>query len=110
MLRRPAMLRSFASATFNSGCVHRRGFLGYLSAGAAVGAVSLSWRDLLVARAEELKRQGKSMILLWMDGGPSQFDTFNPKIGSKYQGPSKAIDTNVPGVQFSEYWPQTAQV
>jgi len=104
------MLRSFASASVHRGRVSRRGFLGCLSAGAAIGAVQLSWRDLLIARAEELKRQGKSMILLWMDGGPSQFDTFNPKIGSKYQGPSKAIDTNVAGVQFSEYWPKTAQV
>ena len=104
------MLRSFATATLNNGCIHRRGFLSYLTAGAAVGAVSLSWRDLLIAKADELKRQGRSMILLWMDGGPSQFDTFNPKIGSKYQGPAKAIATNVAGVEFAEYWPKTAQV
>lgn len=104
------MLRSFAHATVNDGQVCRRGFLGQLATGVAVGAVGLSWRDLLIARAEELKRQGKSMILLWMDGGPSQFDTFNPKIGSKFQGPAKAIATNVPGVEFAEYWPQTAQV
>jgi hypothetical protein len=104
------MLRSFASASVHNGHVSRRGFLGYLSAGAAVGAVSLSWRDMLIARADELKREGKSMILLWMDGGPSQFDTFNPKIGSKFQGPGKAISTNVPGVEFAEYWPKTAQV
>src|SRR5829696_7639456 len=110
MLRRRTMLRSFASATLNKGCIHRRGFLSYLSAGTAVGAVSLSWRDLLIAKADELKRQGRSMILLWMDGGPSQFDTFNPKIGSKFQGPAKAIATNVPGVEFAEYWPKTAQV
>src|SRR6476619_872851 len=103
------MLRSFASASVRRGCVSRRGFLGCLSAGAAIGALQLSWRDLLIARADELKRQGKSMILLWMDGGPSQFDTFNPKIGSKFQGPRKAIATNVAGVEFSEYWPKTAQ-
>jgi len=105
------MLRSFASAHITApGHASRRGFLGYLSAAAGVGAVSLSWRDLLIARADELKREGRSMILLWMDGGPSQFDTFNPKIGSKWQGPATAIDTNVPGVQFAEYWPKTAQV
>jgi uncharacterized protein (DUF1501 family) len=103
------MLRSFASAQVTSqGSVNRRGFLGYLGAGAALW--SLSWRDLLVARAEELRKQGKSMILLWMDGGPSQFETFNPKIGSKFQGPSQAIATNVAGIEISEYWPKTAQV
>ena len=50
------------------------------------------------------------MILLWMDGGPSQYDTFNPKPGSQFQGPTQAIDTNVPGIQIGEHWPKTAQV
>lgn len=93
------------------GVVGRRGFLKHLAAGAAAGgALGLGWRDLLMARAADLRRQGKSMILLWMDGGPSQYETFNPKIGSEYQGPATAISTNVPGVQFAEFWPQTAQV
>ena len=48
------------------------------------------------------------MILLWMDGGPSQFDTFNPKPGSPNQGPALAINTTIPGVQVAEYWPHTA--
>ena len=91
------------------GSLHRRGFVRQLVTGAATGAVALSWRDLLTAKAAEVRKQGKSMILLWMDGGPSQFETFNPKIGSKYQGPGGAIDTNVPGVQFAEYWPKSAQ-
>src|SRR4051812_3017303 len=104
------MLRSFASANITpDGQFQRRGFLGYLGFGTA-GIAALSWRDLLIARADELKREGKSMILLWMDGGPSQFDTFNPKVGSKFQGPAKAIETNVAGVQFAEYWPRTAKV
>lgn len=89
----------------------RRGFLKGLTGGvAAAGALSLGWRDLMMAQAAELRRQGKSMILLWMDGGPSQFDTFNPKIGSKNQGPSTAIDTALPGVQFSDFWPETAKI
>ena len=67
-------------------------------------------RDAIKERAAELKKRGKSMILLWMDGGPSQFDTFNPKPGSPFQGPTQAIETNVAGVQFGEHWPKTAQV
>ncbi|MCR9116779.1 MAG: DUF1501 domain-containing protein, partial [bacterium] len=54
--------------------------------------------------------RGKKMILLWMDGGPSQFETFNPKPGSKNQGPAKSIKTSLTGVDFAEYWPKTAQV
>jgi uncharacterized protein (DUF1501 family) len=105
------MLRSFASAQVMApGHVSRRGFLGYLGAGAAAGAATLSWRDMLIARADELKREGKSMILLWMDGGPSQYETFNPKVGSQYQGPTKSIPTTLPGVHFEENWPRTAEV
>jgi len=106
------MIRSFLDVhTSGHGVVGRRGFLKQFTAGAGTaGVVSLGWRDLLIAKADELRRQGKSMILLWMDGGPSQFETFNPKPGSDNQGPAKAISTKLPGVQFAEYWPQTAQV
>ncbi len=50
------------------------------------------------------------MILLWMDGAPSQHETFNPKPGSENQGPTKAISTKIPGVQFAEGWEKTANV
>ena len=105
------MQRSIVNLDVTSTGIHsRRGFLAQLAAGTTAGVATLSWRDMLIAKAEEVRKQGKSMILLWMDGGPSQFDTFNPKIGSQFQGPAKAIPTNVPGVEFAEYWPQTAQV
>ena len=105
------MINSIAHVLTGPGGIRsRRGFLAQLAAGTAAGVATLSWRDMLIAKAEEVRKQGKSMILLWMDGGPSQFDTFNPKIGSQFQGPAKAIPTNVAGVEFAEYWPQTAQV
>jgi len=94
-----------------AGTASRRGFLRTLLGGAcAAGTLQLGWRDLLMARAADLRKQGKSMILLWMDGGPSQFETFNPKVGSPNQGPCQAIPTCVPGVHFAERWPRTAQV
>ncbi len=93
------------------GVVHRRAFLKKLAgATGAAGALSLGWRDLLIAQAAELRKRGKNMILLWMDGGPSQFETFNPKIGSANQGPAKAISTRLPGVEFAEYWPKMAEM
>jgi len=93
------------------GVVSRRGFVKALG-GLAVagGAAAVGWRDLLMAQSAALRRRGKSMILLWMDGGPSQFETFNPKPGSANQGPSQAITTNLPGVQISDFWPRTSQV
>jgi uncharacterized protein (DUF1501 family) len=105
------MLRTFANLTTNGhGITSRRGFLKTLGVAATSGAITLSWRDMLLARAKELQKSGKRMILLWMDGGPSQYDTFNPKPGSEYQGPTQAINTNVPGIQIGEHWPKTAQV
>ncbi len=92
------------------GVISRRGFLRRTAAASlGLGALRLGWHDLLVAKADELRQQGKSMILLWMDGGPSQYDTFNPKPGSKYQGPAHAIHTSLPGVQVAEGWPQMAR-
>ena len=93
------------------GLVSRCGFLYRVGAGAAaVGTLRLGWRDMLLAQANELRRRGKAMILLWMDGGPSQYETFNPKVGSEYQGPATSIPTNVPGIHFAEFWPQTARM
>ena len=104
------MQRAMVDLAVNrDGVVSRRGFLRGLGVGAA-GALSMGWRDLLIARADELRARGKAIILLWMDGGPSQYETFNPKIGSENQGPAKAISTNVPGVEFAEGWEKTAQV
>ena len=94
-------------AVDRTGLSGRRDFLATLGLGTA-GALTLGWRDLLVAQAAELRRHGKSMILLWMDGGPSQFDTFNPKVGSPNQGPARSISTSVPGIEFADFWPQTA--
>lgn len=105
------MLRPCLDVRVNrEGTVSRRAFMRTISGGLAGGTLALGWRDLLMAQADELRRQGKSMILLWMDGGPSQYETFNPKIGSPNQGPATAIATNVAGVEFAHFWPKTAQV
>jgi hypothetical protein len=50
-----------------------------------------------------------SVIVLWMAGGPSQFETFNPKPNSKNGGSTKAIQTNVPGILLSENLPLLTQ-
>ena len=70
----------------------RRGFLGAAGAGVAA-AGSLGLRDLVALRAEELQKKGMSVIVLWMQGGPSQFETFDPKPGHDNGGPTEAINT-----------------
>jgi uncharacterized protein (DUF1501 family) len=86
------------------GCISRRGFLG------TTGVAGLGWASFLKAHADELRESHKSCILLWMAGGPSQFETFDPKPGAETQGPTKAIPTAAPGVDIAEHWTKTAAV
>jgi hypothetical protein len=60
--------------------------------------------------ADELRRRNKSVILLWMAGGPSQFETLDPKPGAETQGPTRAIATSVPGIRIAEHMPRLARV
>ncbi|HYE97295.1 MAG TPA: DUF1501 domain-containing protein, partial [Planctomycetota bacterium] len=50
----------------------------------------------------------KAVILLWMQGGPSQIDTFDPKPGTETGGPFKAVATKTPGLSISEHLPRVA--
>src|SRR5262245_940477 len=92
-----------------TGVVSRRGFLRCVTAGGAVIA-GLRCGDCLSAFAGELKRQGRACILLWMAGGPSQLQTFDPKPWAATQGPTTAIPTRVPGIRIAEHWKRTASV
>lgn len=53
-----------------------------------------------------------SCILIWMDGGPSHYETFDPKPGatSDIRGKYKPISTKVPGVQFAEPMTRLASI
>jgi hypothetical protein len=90
------------------GHVRRRDFLKYIpAAAAATGA--LSWQDHLMASAPALRKSGKACIMLWMGGGPSQFETFDPKPGHANGGDTKTTPTTIPGVQISANLPKIAQ-
>lgn len=81
-----------------------------------IGAASLlgmTWADSLRLRAAGAEPTGKakSVIQLWMGGGPSHLDTFDPKptAGEGFTGPMrKPIETNVPGMFLSELFPKLA--
>jgi len=89
------------------GAIRRRDFLKGISlAGAAAG--SLSWTDALSLKASELRREGMACIVLWMQGGPSQFETFSPKPRHENGGETRAIDTSIPGIQIADRFPHMA--
>jgi uncharacterized protein (DUF1501 family) len=82
-----------------------------LSAAGVAGASVSGWMNTLAAHAAQTKARPKSCILLWMTGGPSHHDTFDPKPDAPedIRGELKAIATSVPGIQVSERFPKFAK-
>ena len=60
--------------------------------------------------AEQARQRQKHVILLWMSGGPSQFETWDPKPGAPTGGPHLTIPTSLPGIHFDEFMPQLARL
>ncbi len=99
--------------SFNCNGVGRRDFLqiGF----GAIGGVAFS--DILAMRTQAAQARGKSSpdqincILIWLDGGPSHYETFDPKPNApmEIRGEMKSIPTCVPGVHFCETVPLLAK-
>ncbi len=83
--------------------LNRRQLLGAL-AGAA-GTVALGGRSL----AEEAQAQRKQVLFIWLDGGMSQLESWDPKPRTEFGGPFRSIQTSATGIQLSELMPYTAQ-
>ncbi len=96
-------------AVNGQGVVARRSFLRGIGLGAA-GLAGLSFTDLMAVNADELRKRQMACILLWMEGGPSQLDTFDPKPNTETGGETKAIATSVPGIQIANHFPRVAKV
>lgn len=88
------------------GVLDRRTFLQWSAAGAA--ATSLGFAETLSVQASVLRKNGMACILLFMNGGPSQLETFDPKPGHANGGDTKAISTAASGIQIAEFWPKVA--
>ena len=56
--------------------------------------------------------RAKNVIFLWLQGGPPQHETFDPKPNAplEIRGPFQPISTNVPGIQIGELLPRTARI
>lgn len=88
------------------GKLSRRNFLQTAALG--VGGSSLLSQFRL--HAKDLKKEGRSCILLWLAGAPSQLETWDPKPGTPNGGETKKIQTQTPGVEIAHYWPKIAGV
>src|SRR3954469_12764776 len=79
------------------------------------GLGSLSWltpvSHLLAREAERAggREPAQSIILLWLAGGASQLETFDPHPGADIAGDTRAIDTPIKGVQLAEGFGRLAE-
>jgi hypothetical protein len=88
--------------------VSRRSFLTLGVAGMA----SLGLPQLLRARAQSAAPRNTSVILIWLDGGPSHLDMYDmkPDAPAEYRGIWRPIRSRVPGFDVSELFPKQARV
>jgi uncharacterized protein (DUF1501 family) len=87
----------------------RRHFLKHMAGLAALAGSAGAFIQGLRAAAPEMKKQGKSLIILWMGGGPSHMDLWDLKPGQPTGGEFKPKKTSVSGIEISEILPTVGQ-
>jgi hypothetical protein len=80
-----------------------------LASAGVVGYSCSGWFEALANDTASNAQRRRACILLWMNGGPSQMDTFDLKPGHANGGPYREIQTSVPGIRISEHLPRLAQ-
>jgi hypothetical protein len=89
--------------------MHRRHFLKHLAGLTAASLPAVQFVSNLRAMAPDLKKQGKSLIILWMGGGPSHLDLWDLKPGQPTGGEFKPIRTAASGIEIGELLPTVAK-
>ena len=107
-----------AQSQLQGGCAEFRKSLrlnrrGFLKAG-GLGLTGLTLSDLLQheAQAGPTAKKENSVIILWMRGGPSQHETWDPKPNAptEFRGDFGAIKTSVPGIEIVDLMPRCAKI
>ncbi|MCA9062748.1 MAG: DUF1501 domain-containing protein [Planctomycetaceae bacterium] len=92
----------------NEHSLGRRQFLGNFLTGAGTFAAGMSLFSHPLG-AGEVSNRGKSVVVIFLAGGISQFESWDPKTDRETGGPFKSIPTSVPGIHISELLPHTAK-
>src|SRR5713226_2578832 len=87
----------------------RRHFLTHVAAASALALPGYQFYRTLQANAQTLRRNNKSVIIMWMGGGPATIDIWDLKPGRPTGGEFRPIPTTAPGVQISEHMPKVAE-
>ena len=96
--------------TPNEHRLHRRLFLKGLAASGVTAVASFNGLFTNPVFAQAARKAQKKVILLWLCGAPSQFETWDPKPGRPSGGPFGSIPTDIPGVHFSALMPRCASI
>ena len=94
--------------------IHKVSRRRMMQASVCAGGLSLSLPDLLRLQAagDRPLKNDTAVIQIWLGGGHSQFETFDPKpdASAEIRGPYGTVSTLFPGISFSEKMPLTGQV
>jgi hypothetical protein len=95
--------------------LRRRWLQGTLTAGAGLMQTAMLTRVAeSIARAQESpaskKMKPRAMILVWLQGGPSQLETFDPHPGTIIGGEVRSLSTSLAGVSIADTLPRTAEI
>jgi Protein of unknown function (DUF1501) len=91
------------------GITDRRHFMAHAAGAAAVTVPGMSFLANLRSQAAEMKKKNKSLIIMWMGGGPATIDLWDMKPGSPNGGEHKPVSTTASGVQITEHLPNVAK-
>ncbi|MFO0852183.1 MAG: DUF1501 domain-containing protein [Gemmataceae bacterium] len=92
------------------GATDRRHFLTHVAGASALTVPGLTFLTDLRSQAATLKKNGKTLIVLWMGGGPSTIDLWDMKPDSQNGGSHKPVSTSADGVKISEHLPKIGKV
>ncbi len=90
-------------------CVSRRQFLGGVGASAMAAGLGTFGGLVRPAVAEDLKKREKQVIFIWLDGGMSQLESWDPKPNTEFGGPFRSIETSVPDIRVCELLKHTSK-
>jgi hypothetical protein len=85
--------------------MNRRHFISHTVGAAPLVLPAINFTDSILANAADMKKNTKSVILLWMGGGPSTIDLWDLKPDTPTGGPFKPISTSADGIQICEHLP-----
>lgn len=89
--------------------MNRRHFLKHLAGFSLMAAPGYQFLRTIQANAQQMQRNNKSVIIMWMGGGPATIDIWDLKPGRPTGGEFRPIATSASGVQISEHMPITAR-